>query len=677
MRKFRNVLLLLCFIPAILIAAGQQGGQDAGAAAEMSGAATGGIEVWASLAEFEADGGSIGSFSQSPYLEGKGLPAVAERISDEPQVIRPYEQIGVYGGTARVFTKRPSPAEDGVGFISQSGILKATYDDSTFVPDVAKSYEWTADGKTITITLRKGMRWSDGDDFDTEDIRFWWEDVIMNDEITPVKPSQYKTSGKLCTVNIIDDVTFSFTFADPFPLFVHTLGHYAGVGLLLPSHYLKQFHIKYNKNADQMAKDAGYETWVQLYSDKATIYQGSIRCNHDVNVPTLFPYVMTDQGTDYWIFERNPYYWKVDSTGQQLPYIDRVYVSLASNVEMIDAKIISGEADWASFNTGLSNYTVYKENEDAGNYKTLLYSKPFGAFPVLQFNLTYAEDTVLRDIFKDVRWRQAMSVAINRDEINEALFFGRAIPRQNTVARSSAFFKPEFEDAYAQYDVDLANQLLDEMGLKWDSNKRRRLRPDGDPIVFTLEYTNIDASGAITAELEMIQKYWAAVGVNMQLKQQAGELLTERVLGNQLQAGMWTADKVTDILFPTDPMWFVPWKHAWGGPWATLWGQWYQTGGAEGEKPPAEPMKQIERWEKMKTTVDKAEQIRLGQAIMASQAENLWTIGTVGLPPVPVITRDNLMNVPAEGIIAWDNYWGQSYYPEQRFFKPPLYPSQK
>ena len=591
-------------------------------------------------------------------------------------VLQPYEEIGVYGGTARVFTKRPSPAEDVIGFISHEGLLKLGADDATFVPNIAKSYEWSSDGRVITMTLRKGMKWSDGDDFDTDDLRFWYEDVLGNEELTPVWPGNWKTAGGPMELEVVDDVTFRMKFKDPYPLVMNLLGHYAGVTIVLPSHYLKEFHIKYNSKANDLAKEGGYETWVQLYAAKSQLYQGSVRCSQDVNVPTLYDYVMTEKGTDHWVFERNPYYWKVDTVGNQLPYIDRVFLQLTSNNQIINAKIISGETDWANFNTSLDNYTMYKESEGPGNYRVLLWSRPVGAFPVLMFNQTYEADTVLRDIFRDVRFRKAMSVAINRDEINDALFFGRAVPRQQTVDPSSKYYKQEFADAYANYDVEEANSYLDAMGLKWNADKKWRLRPDGKPLTIVLEYGTIGGA-AVVAVVEMVQQYWAKVGVNLVLKEQSGELIAERVPGNQAQAGLWVGEHITDVLFPPGPRWFLPFNNGWENCWAPQWGLWYHTGGVEGEEPPAEVRRNQELWDKMKTTVDVQENIRIGQEILQSQAENLWTIGTVGLPPHPVVVRNNLRNVPEEGMHAWDNFWGQSYYPEQRFFKPPLMPMQK
>lgn len=671
---FISVLLLL---GSVLFAGGaQESENETGAETAVEGAATGGIKVWDTLQDFEAEGGVIEGISQSPFLDDRDLPPVAERVGEEPMVIRPYEEIGTYGGTARVWTKRPSPTEDGVGFISHESALKLSHDDATFVPNVVKAYEWSNGGRTITLTLRQGMKWSDGDAFDTEDIRFWWEDIIMNDELTPAKPAWLKTSGGIGSVSIEDEVTFRFDFKEPYPIFINRLGHYQGTTMFLPSHYLKQFHIEYNDEATELAKEEGYETWVQLFADKQTVYQGSIRTNHEPNVPTLYDYVMVEQGTDYWIFERNPYYWKVDSAGQQLPYIDRVYVQLASNVEMVNAKIIGGETDFAVFNNSLDNYTLYKENEEAGGYRTLLWSRPVGAYPVLMVNQTYAEDTELRDIFRDVRFRRALSLAVNRDEINEALFFERAVPRQQTVAPSSRFFRDEFAEAYAGFDLERANELLDEMGLEWDSNEQWRLRPNGEPLIIVLEYGEIGGA-AVQSVIEMVQQHWAQIGVDLRLKLQSGELLAERVPANLTQAGLWVGEHITDVLFPINPIWFVPFSNGWENSWSPLWAQWISTDGAEGVEPPPELMRQYELWQSMLSTVDNAEQVRLGQSILESQAENLWTIGTIGLPPQPVIARTNLRNIPEEGISAWDNFWGQSYYPEQRFFKRPLLPAQR
>ncbi len=645
----------------------------------VSAASTEGFKLYLTLQEFEAEGGKIESFSQSPYLDGQDLPPVQERISAEPIVIQPYEEIGVYGGTARVFTKRPSPAEDAVGFIAQEGLLKLGVDDATIVPNLATGYEWADGGKTLTLTLRKGVKWSDGAPFTTEDIRFWYEEVALNQELTPVPPSVWKTQGGFMDLEIVDDVTFRMKFNDPFPLVLNNLAHWGGVKqLLYPSHYLKQFHIKYNEKAGELARENGYDQWSQLFLAKYNeIYQGSISCKLSVNVPTLYAYVMTEKTSDHWIFERNPYYYKVDTEGHQLPYIDRIFVQLASNVELIDAKVISGETDFAIFNTSLANYTMYKKSEKKGGYRVLLWWQPFGAYPLFMFNQTYADDPILREIFADVRFRKAMSVAINRDEINKAMFYGKAVPRAMTVLPTSSFFKPEFEKVYTGYNLDEANAYLDEMGLKWDQNKEHRLRSDSRPLTIIMEFTNIDGGGVLQSIAEMVVQNWAKIGVQVVLKSQSGELLRKRVSANLTQAGLWWGDKVTDMLFPVVPMWFVPYHHDWENSWAPLWGQHYMTDGKEGEEPSAEAKQNLERWLKLKVTVDPDEAIQLGQQILQSNAENLWTIGTVGMPPKPVIVRNNLRNVPERGMTAWDNFWGQNYYPEQRFFKPPLLDLQK
>ncbi len=639
----------------------------------MGGAATtSGIQVYSTLQEFEAQGGKIEQFSQSPFLDGKDLPSVAERVSEEPLVIQPYEEIGVFGGTARIFTKRPNVDEDGAALISWEGLVRLEHDDADFVPNVAKSYVWSDEGKTLTFSLRKGMQWSDGAPFTTEDIRFWWEDIILNDDLNPNKPKIWKSGGKLMEVVIIDEVTVQFKFQNRYPTVINQVGHFQGFRILRPAHYLKQFHITYNEKADEQAKAAGHDHWYQWFQEH--IPNPGRGLATDTLIPTLAPYVMTEKSSDHWIFERNPYYWKADTAGNQLPYIDRIFLQLGSNTEMIDAKVISGEADLAMYNTSLENYPLYKESEAQGNYRTLLWTFP--VTPVIMPNQTYTEDPVLRELFRDVRFRKALSVAIDRDEINEALFFGKAVPRQQTVVSSSKYFKPEFEQAYAYLNLDEANAYLDEIGLSWDDKKQWRLRSDGKPLTIILEYSKLELA-AIQPMIEMIQRHWQKIGVQLVLKLQSGSLIKERNMGNLNQMGLWHGGSLTDHMFISNPRWFLPYRELNSNAWGPFWAKWYVTDGEAGEEPPENVKQNIERWKQMQASIDEDEVVRLGQEILQSQAENLWCIGVVGMTPIPFIVRENLRNVPETGMRAWDNFYGMNYYPEQRFFKPPLLKSQQ
>ncbi len=281
MRNSRLLVLLLAFLMLSALAFATGKTEQKKTATKAAGEALG-IKVWATLAEFEKEGGRIVEYKQSPFLDGKGLPPAAQRVSEEPIVIRPYEEVGVYGGTARVFSKRPSPTEDGIGFTSHEGILKLSHDDAAFVPNVAKSYEWSADGKTLTLMLRKEGH---------EVVRRRWlrhrrypllvrrRCAQRRDHTVQARVAAHQ--GGFADVEIIDELTFRFRFKDAYPLIMNRLGHYNGGSIPLPSQYLKEYHITYNKEANALAKKEGFDNWVQLYAKKATIYQGSIRTNHE------------------------------------------------------------------------------------------------------------------------------------------------------------------------------------------------------------------------------------------------------------------------------------------------------------------------------------------------------------------------------------------------------------
>jgi len=612
----------------------------------------------------------ITKFNEAPQLaqlvkQGK-LPPVEKRLPLEPLVVVPVEEIGQYGGTARVATKRPLILEDGGLMIGHEPILRVARDGKTIIPNLAKKWQLSKDGKTLTLYLRKGIKWSDGEPFTVDDIIFWWEDVILNNELTPVKPIAWTPGGKPMELEKIDDYTIRLKFSAPYPVAILRLAHYDGVegSFFLPKHYLKQFHIKYNPQANELAKKGGFNYWYELFNTKALINAGSGRAV-DPGTPTLKAFMIISKSQDTVIAERNPYYWKIDPAGNQLPYIDRIFVSIVSNAEMVNLKTTTGDVDFAGFNTRLDMYPVYKENAVKNNYRVLLWQDVFGGEVIFMPNQTHP-DPVLRKIFQDKRFRIALSLGINRDEINQLFYMGMAQPRQTTVIPQSRYYKEEFAKAYIEYDPVRANKLLDEMGLKRGPDGYR-VRPDGKRLEILIEYTPVDTiRGPVS---EFVQQQWDKLGIKVAVKEITTELQQVRAPGNQMDMTVWNADKCTDILFPITPMWFVPYNTGWENGWCPLWAQWYASKGKSGEEPPKEAKRLLDLWEKMLSTTIESQRTKLGQEILKSNAENLWTIGTVGLAPVPIIARNNLRNIPEKGIWGWDYFWAMLYNPEQFFFK--------
>jgi len=628
-------------------------------------------------------GKKIEKYNESPMLRTKvaagELPPVEERLPEEPLVLNPYEEIGEYGGIVHVVAGSAGWSGANAGELNESEpLLRCEVPIDLYgarprpnVPNVAKGWELSKDFRTITLHLRKGIKWSDGVPFTADDIVFWYEDVLKNKDLTPGIPRRWKIGGKVWELKKIDDYTIRLDFAAPNPWILYLLATWGPeVMCQYPKHYLKEFHIKYNPKANELAKKEGLDHWYQLFAKKST-------WRDQPSTPTISPYVLKERTTTYFFFERNPYYWKVDPEGNQLPYFDGIYAKVVADVEMAQAKIVTGEVDF-TIEPLIENYPLYMENAERGNYRLVEWTGANrGTFACFSINQT-CKDPVLRDIFRDVRFRRALSLAIDREEINDVFFFGKGVPRAETVVPISMFYEPEFEKAYAEYDPEKANALLDEMGLKWDEDHKYRLRPDGKRLSIIVDVFPDAWEGVSRPPIaEMIARQWKAIGIDASIKTESIPLCSARVTGNEYQLALVDGCSASDDNFIVAPHHFVLWNN-WmegiNGPWVV----WYLTEGKKGEKPPEELIRVTKEFEKLKTTVDEKERIRLGKDILRSNAENLWTIGTVGLLPIPCPVRNNLRNIPEKGPFGVAGTWSIDYFhPEQFFFKHPLLESQK
>jgi peptide/nickel transport system substrate-binding protein len=637
--------------------------------------------------EVEAEGpagpsGTPSKYAQSPLLdpmvEAGDIPVVDDRLPQNPQVVQPWHEIGEYGGIWTVTNPAADTHHSGRTGVGMEGFLRIGTDLQTAEPNIIDSYEFTPDGKVFTAYLREGLRWSDGEPVTADDIMFWYEDVILDDELTPSKPTWLRPGGgDLATVEKLDDFTVRFTFAEPYPFIVKYLAHYNGTYVVYCSHYAKDFHPKY-VDPDELqarAEEAGFEDWTGYFGQFAELDEGIPVYNPEL--PTLGPYVLLEKTQTHWVYERNPYYWKVDPEGNQLPYIDASFIRLTQEHETFNAAVISGEVDIEfGWQPSTEDWPLYKENEEAGNYRAFTVSNLTGATTLFQPNQTYEEDTVIRDLFQERDFRIALSVAINRDEINELVYFGRATPMQATVIPACSYYQEEYATLNIEYDVERANELLDGLGLEWDENEEWRLRPDGQPISWTIE-SQIDPQ---TSQLwQLVQGYWQDVGLDVQVKTITGELITERYPGNQVAMGTWGADKCTDWLFPLTPQFWVPYNLGWESTMYPLWTRYMVTDGEDGQEPPEQIQRLWDLWQDMKSTVDVDRQVELGKEIVRINAEEMYIIGTCGLNPKPVIVKDNLGNMPTpeQGLLfGWDLYQFYPYHLEQLYLKKPLYDRQ-
>lgn len=597
------------------------------------------------LSEYERETGNIiDSFNEAPELatlvEAGELPPVNERLPIEPLVVQPTGEIGTYGGSLKGYGMNPESYGNNVTSIRNQQVLGTHPTWATFYPQVIKEWTLSDDHKTFVMHLRKGMKWSDGTPFTADDIVFWWQDVILNKELTASVSSVWVVNGEPMQVNKIDDYTVELKFAGPYTTIIETL---AAQTVWVPAHYAKQWHAEYNPQVHQLAKDAGYDYWYQLYSSRTRMGDAQTI----PGIPTLEAWVLEsiDQfGNKY--YKRNPYYWKIDTAGNQLPYIGELIRFYVPDRNQIILKFISGELDFGSEPLQISDLTVLRQGEARGGYETILMPSTFGSQRRYQFNQT-TQDSVLREIFSDIRFRQAMSLAINRNEINQTLFFGLGVPRQHLTPSVTSFYEAWMGEHYAEFDLDAANALLDEMGLEWDRARQYRLRPDGQ----VLEVELLEPTGGELELTEMVAGYWQEVGVKVNLRQVTRELFSQRAAANELQANAWFGDAIDEVRMRTQPQGSIQPPYALdtipmvGWPWR----EWQLTNGQRGEEPPVE-IREIQdlvsRW--LKTVKGTDEYMELGQEILSRNVQGLYMIGTVGELPRPFVLRNGLRNFPKD-----------------------------
>jgi len=608
-------------------------------------------------------GSKIEKFHESPMLRTRvaagELPPVEERLPKEPLVCDPFEEIGQYGGTLHGFAIHPNYWQDTEWLRRKDNLFLPSLDGKTIRPQIAKGYKISKDLKTFTIYLRKGLKWSDGTPFTADDILFYFNDEVGSDEITPVKPSDLIPGGKMVEVKKIDDYTVQFRFAVPNVAgFMMRISRDGGQNYMFdPKHYLRKWHIRYNPGANELAKKEGYETWWDCFKFHSNLYG----LNTDVNLPRIGPFVLKQATSSQMISERNPYYFIVDTAGNQLPYIDRIVTNVVS-MEVYQMKVISGETDLAWLNTSISNYPLYKENEQKGNYRVILWPGKHATELALWLNLN-EKNPALRKIYQDIRFRRALSLAINRDAINESIFFGKAVPRQLTVLPNFPGYKEEWAKAYAQYDPDRANQLLDEMGLTKRSKDGFRLGPDGKPLLLIIEYVELEGpKGAI---LELVKEYWEKVGIKVLLKLEERSFFGKRMQSTEHGVKAWHT--INPMMFYAADESIFPATDC-----IYAWDRWINTHGEKGEEPP-EYVKNVYKWrdEAREQVPGSKEFIEITQKMGDLAAEKLWGIGTVGMAPQPHIVKNNLRNypLPIEQVSPYSNGWMPLVLFEQLFFK--------
>ena len=612
----------------------------------VSAADAGYPQAWFNPAQTASQLG-ITKFIQSPALNELNLPPVEKRLPEDPVVIEPLDSIGSYGGTARVI------AEDLSMFYSHEGLVTISPDHKTILPNLAESWTYSEDGRELTVRIRKGLKWSDGHPLSADDFLFTVNELQLNNDFMPVTLPDF-IGLKL---QAPDPWTLVFTFPEPNPFFINYMAQSPDL-FLLPKHYFRDFHPAYT-DADLIAErieELGFNNW----STFMITSMQQRRFPDLVNQPTMRAYQAFNLTPGLFTYRRNPYYFKIDPSGQQLPYIDAIEAQDVRDNAIAVAKASTGQLDFAGFRLPTQDIPLLKLGEQNSGIKVNIWNRLHGSDVVIQANMNYADEKK-RSLFWDVRFRRALSLAINRDEMNEIIYFGRGTPRQVTVIPDSDYFEQRFATAFTQFDADAANALLDEIGLLDSDEDGLREFPDGSELTIALEYVDTETPKQVS--MELVTSYWNAVGIDVRLRLIDRGLQYARAMAGEFEMTVWHADRTTDILFPINPDFWVPRKLAGSLAMWTEWSRWYQTDGSLGEEPPSE-VRQLQLWaDELGSTMDPARRIQLGKQILAANAENVWSIGTIGLAPHPVVTSDRLKNVVESGLWGWDIRWTMPYHP--------------
>jgi len=589
------------------------------------------------------------------------LPPVEDRLPADPLVVEPLEEIGQYGGFWNF------------GQIGETAYpYWQTYDYEFFVrwdpqwskvlPNLAASWSSSADASEWTFYFRKGLKWSDGAPFTADDVLFWYEDIASNTDITPAFPSTYMVEGEPVVVSKIDDYTVRFKFAAPYPLLLLRMAAMTGGHLYAPKHYLQQFHARYVDQAklDNMARDAGFESWWQLFNDKNNIHT-------NVERPTMDAWQITvPSGEKTSKAERNPYYWKVDTEGNQLPYLDWVQWKAYGSRDALLLAALAGEIDiqHTYLRDSIENLALFEQNKDKGQFRIYYRREDKSNFAALFFNLAH-RDPVKNEILNQKDFRIALSYATDREDVSQTVWRGLARPRQVAPWDEAAQYDVStLAYQHLDYDPDKANDMLDELYPEKDS-EGFRLGPDGNRISLVVLLDTRYPQNVDT--MEIVKRNWEEVGIEIVLDVVAGDLNAERQTSGDFDI---VCTRFTDCGggFPLLQMrsWVPLTTGANGLP--AAWGLWYESGGESGVEPPEAAKRCRELYEQALLEPDQERREALIQQIFDINAEEFWAMGIVGYPNSFGIVKNDMRNVPLEGPTGW-TFPGPAPYNPCTFFR--------
>ena len=644
------------------------------------GVATGAFPQQYELAEFEAAAGCTMAFSENPEIaalnaEIQGnpeLPPLAERLPSEPLVVAPYDMIGTYGGTFDALSNATEAGTSDFLSVRHVNLVRYADDLQTIVPNVAKSWSWNDDFTELTMELRAGHKWSDGAPFTSEDVRFWLENLSLDTNIREKAADYVLAGGEPIAIEIIDDTTFKFVLAAPKPgLLIHFATSYAQP--FQPAHFLGQFHPALNADADTLAAEYGFESGyeaINFYfgaSDWTDTPTPMLRDPEKAATlpyatqPTLESHIYIADTTEGRRLVANPYFHQVDTTGQQLPYISRQDELYKNDNEVRILALLNGEVDYKAQSVQLPSAPILLENQESGGYTIQL--KPTIAFPTFSFNVT-SDDEAKRDVFNNVDFRRAMSVAIDRDAMNEVAFFGQGVPVAYTGFSPVPDFAADFASVGIEFDPDGAKAALDALGMVDTDGDGFRELPNGDQIVLNMQFATQGVAGEV---VELVAQNWADVGVQTAVKEVTPDEYRAAQSANELDVMMWARGEPVAVALGTNESFVPPYASFFGHRTGMRWAEWLDSDGAAGIEPPQFAKDMIDDIAAFQSAVPGSpEAAEIGARLAQNFTDNMLFIGTISAPN-PIYVRNGLKNVPEFQTWSYEYYRTYPYRATQWF----------
>ncbi|WP_241242741.1 ABC transporter substrate-binding protein [Paenibacillus whitsoniae] len=606
----------------------------------------------------------IAGYKEAPMLaklvSAGSLKPVTDRMPDKDDIMveRVTDQIGQYGGDWKMPWGGPNDRW-AVGQPTEEALFRFNKDGSGVEPNVAKSYEVNKDSTEFTIHLRKGMKWSDGVPFTADDVIFYWEHMLTKEtfgkKIYDAYYSVDPVTGEkaLAKVTKVDDYTFKVTHKYPSVQFLERVA-IDNKWFFAPAHFQKTILPEFvgEDKALEIAKQWGFADVKSFLV--ATGYYYWI----NPQIPTLRAWVAkNDPNSDQFIMERNPYYWKVDSEGNQLPYMDRIVATKVQDPAQRVLGALAGNYNLLDFD--FKDFTVLKENEKKAGFSVLSWSTPTWSSAGLQFNQTI-EDPNLRKLFQDIRFREAVSVAVDRKEVSEIVTNGLGAPQQASVPEGLVGYQKGWAEQWSQFDQARANKLLDEIGLTKRDKNNFRMNADGSDLTITIIEPNTNSASF----LELVKKYYEQVGLKVDIKVVDTGTHNDLKYANKIPV---TTENISLVNVAFRPDTLVPLRVL--TPWLGNYGLYTSSNGKEGVKPEGDVAQILDDWNKVKSSTTKEDILKWSNEIIKLHQKNQWLIGYAGPTPKLIVASNKMGNVPKTLVFA-DEFRSIGHgHPAQFFIK--------